>query len=93
MIITFKHKGLELFFCKSSYRRNSCAIRTSIEQMLDRLDACKRADDMDLPGYKFHALKGDRLGEFAVSITGNWRLTFEFDGEDAKKVNLEDYHS
>jgi proteic killer suppression protein len=60
--------------------------------MLDRLDACKRANDMDLPGYKFHALKGDRLGEFAVSITGNWRLTFEFDGEDAKNVNLEDYH-
>ena len=64
----------------------------SLERMLDRLDACKRANDMDLPGYKFHALKGDRLGEFAVSITGNWRLTFEFDGEDAKNVNLEDYH-
>jgi len=93
MIITFKHKGLELFFCKSSYKGIPAQYAPRIERMLDRLDACKRADDMDLPGYKFHALKGDRLGEFAVSITGNWRLTFEFDGEDAKKVNLEDYHS
>ena len=45
---------------------------------------------MDLPGYKFHALKGDRLGEFAVSITGNWRLTFEFDGE-LEIVGLDHY--
>jgi proteic killer suppression protein len=60
--------------------------------MLDRLDASTQAQDMDLPGYKFHALKGDRKGEFAVSVTGNWRITFEFSGEDVINVNLEDYH-
>ena len=47
---------------------------------------------MDLPGYKFHPLKGDRKGAYAVSVTGNWRITFEFDGQDAVNVNLEDYH-
>lgn len=47
---------------------------------------------MDLHGYKFHALKGDRKGEFAVSVTGNWRITFQFVGEDAMNANLEDYH-
>jgi hypothetical protein len=56
------------------------------------VDASKEAEDMDLPGYKFHALKGDRKGEFAVTVTGNWRITFEFIGEDAINVNLEDYH-
>jgi proteic killer suppression protein len=56
------------------------------------MDASKEAEDMDLPGYKFHALRGDRKGEFAVSVTGNWRITYQFVGEDALNVNLEDYH-
>jgi proteic killer suppression protein len=60
--------------------------------MLDRLDAAKEAKDMDLPGCKVHALRGDRKGEFAVSVSGNWRVTFEFDGQDAVNVSLEDYH-
>jgi proteic killer suppression protein len=59
---------------------------------LDRLDASKGANDMDLPGYRFHMLKGDRKGEFAVTVSGNWRITFAFNGEDAINVNLEDYH-
>ena len=60
--------------------------------MLDRLDASKEAEDMDLPGYKFHALKCDRKGEFAVSVTGNWRITYQFIGDDAVNVNLEEFH-
>jgi len=63
-----------------------------IERMLDRLDAAREAKDMDLPGFKFHALKGDIKGEFAVSVSGNWRISFEFEGQDAVNVNLEDYH-
>ena len=63
-----------------------------VERMLDRLDAAREAKDMDLPGLKFHALKGDRKGEFAVSVSGNWRITFGFDGQNAVNVNLEDYH-
>ncbi|NBP06323.1 MAG: killer protein [Bacteroidetes bacterium] len=43
-------------------------------------------------GSRSHALKGDRKGEFAVSVTGNWRITYQFVGEDAMNVNLEDYH-
>lgn len=63
-----------------------------IERMLDRLDSSAAPRDMDLPGYRFHPLKGERNGEFAVSVSGNWRLTFRFEGEDAIAVNLEDYH-
>ena len=92
MIRTFKHRGLERFFTKSDYRGIPAQFAARLERMLDRLDASSRPEDMSLPGYRFHALKGDRKGSFAVSISGNWRLTFEFDGEDAVRVDLEDYH-
>ena len=92
MISTFKHKDLELFFTKGSYKAVPAQHGARMERMLDRLDAAREAKDMDLPGYKFHALKGDRKGEFAVSVSGNWRITFEFDGQNALNVNLEDYH-
>jgi proteic killer suppression protein len=60
--------------------------------MLDRLDASVVPEDMDLPGFKFHELKGKRKGIYAVSVSGNWRITFKFDGEGAFDVDLEDYH-
>lgn len=60
--------------------------------MLDRLDAAVKPEDMNIPGYTFHPLLGDRKGTYAVTVTGNWRITYKFDGEDAIDVNLEDYH-
>lgn len=92
MIRTFKHKGLERFFTKGDYRGIPAQSAARIERILDRLDASAKAGDMDLPGYRFHPLKGARVGEYAVSVSGNWRLTFRFDGEGATDVNLEDYH-
>ena len=92
MITSFKHKGLGLYFTKGSYKGIPAQYGSRIERMLDRLDASKKAEDMDLPGYKFHALKGDRKSEFAVSVTGNLRITYQFIGENALNVNLEDYH-
>lgn len=92
MIVSFKHKGLELFFTKSSYKGIPAQFAPKIERILDRLDASKEPDDMSLPGYKFHALKGERKGEYAASVSGNWRITFDFDSHDAINVNLEDYH-
>jgi len=80
------------FFTRGSYKGVPAQHGSRIERMLDRLDAAKEARDMDLPGYKFHALAGDRKEEFAVSVSGNWRITFEFDGQDAVNANLEDYH-
>ena len=92
MIRNFKHKGIERFFTKSDHRRIPAQSAARIERILDRLDASVAASDMDLPGYRFHPLKGARSGEYAVSVSGNWRLTFRFDGKDAVDVNLEDYH-
>ncbi|GAB4156549.1 MAG: hypothetical protein Tsb0016_27900 [Sphingomonadales bacterium] len=59
---------------------------------MDRLDAANQAADMNLPGYRFHPLKGDRRGVYAVAVSGNWRLTFRFQDDDAWDVDLEDYH-
>ncbi|MFZ3161193.1 MAG: type II toxin-antitoxin system RelE/ParE family toxin [Rhodoferax sp.] len=92
MIETFKSKGLNRFFRTGDYRSIPARSAGRIERMLDRLDACKVAADMDLPGFGFHPLKGDRAGQYSVTVTGNWRITFRFDGEDAIDVNLEDHH-
>ncbi|MDP2109210.1 MAG: type II toxin-antitoxin system RelE/ParE family toxin [Thiobacillus sp.] len=89
---TFKHKGLERFFSKSGYRGIPAQYAARIERLLDRLDAAVKPDDMDLPGYRFHLIKGDRKGTYAVSVSGNWRMTFRFVGEDASDIDLEDYH-
>ena len=92
MIRSFAHKGLERFFAKSERRGIDAKHAERIRRLLDRLDAAAKADDMNIPGNRFHALKGDRKGTYAVSVSGNWRITFKFDNGDAINVNLEDYH-
>jgi proteic killer suppression protein len=92
MIRTFRHKGLERFFKKGDHRGIIAKTEARIERMLDRLDSAPKPEDMNIPGYKFHQLGGDRKETYAITVTGNWRITFGFDGEDAVDVNLEDYH-
>ena len=92
MIESFKHKGLERFFTDSDKRAIPAQSAARIERMLDRLDASIKADNMDLPGNKFHALKEGRAGEYAVTVTGNLRITYRFDAPHATAVNLEDDH-
>ncbi len=89
---SFRHRGLELFLTSNDYRGIPAQFAARLERMLDRLDAAQRPEDMALPGYRFHALKGDRSGTYAASVSGNWRLTFRFEGEHATHVDLEDYH-
>lgn len=83
---------MERFFRESDYRGIPAQFASRLERMLDRLDAATNPQDMGLPGYKFHELKGQRKGTYSVSVSGNWRLTFRFDGEDAVDVQIEDYH-
>ena len=92
MIQSFKHRGIELFFKKGSFKAIPAQFATRIERILDRLDSATEAKDMDLPGYKFHELKGSKKGTYAVSVSGNWRITFQFNDDGAAEVNLEDYH-
>ena len=60
--------------------------------MLDLIDSATEVKQLDIPGMHLHPLKGQRKGAWAMSVSGNWRLTFRFVGEDASDLNLEDYH-
>jgi proteic killer suppression protein len=92
MIINFKHRGLERYFTNSDHRGIPALHLSKINRQLDRLDAATKADDMNIPGWNFHRLKGKRKNEFAVTVYKNWRITFEFKDDNAINVNLEDYH-
>jgi proteic killer suppression protein len=92
VIRNFRHKGLERYFAKSDRSGIDARQADRIRRILDRMDAAVAPGDMDLPGYRFHSLKGDRKGAYAVSVSGNWRITFRFERGDAVDVNLEDYH-
>ena len=91
-IKTFQHKGVEHFFLKGSKAGIQAAHAGKLSRLLARLDVAVRPEDMNLPGFDFHALKGRDAGRFAVSVNGNWRLTFEFDQGDAVLVDYLDYH-
>jgi toxin HigB-1 len=92
VIRTFRHKGLQEFFRADNARRLNRDHVQKICRLLDRLDASVKPQDMNLPGFGFHQLKGDRKGTYSVSVSGNWRITFRFDGENAVDVDLEDYN-
>ena len=92
MIASIRHKGLMRFFTNGDHRGIPVQFAARIERMLDRLDVCKTPEDMALPGYKFHELKGERKGTYAVTVSGNWRITFRFEENNAVDVDIEDYH-
>jgi len=92
MIRSFRHRGLRRFFETSDHRGIPAQFAGRLARMLDRLDAALGPGDMDLPGYRFHPLKGARRETYAVNVSGNWRLTFRFEDGDAVQVDLEDYH-
>lgn len=92
MIKSFAHKGLKDFFETGSKKGIQPEHAPKLGRMLDRLDASTNPQDMDLPGYQLHMLKGDKQDMWAASVNGNWRLTFYFEGKDAYLVNYQDYH-
>jgi proteic killer suppression protein len=92
MIKGFRHKGLERFFRKGDRSKIDAKQADRIRRMLDRLEAVGKPEDMNLPGYGFHGLAPKSKGVYAISVSGNWRITFRFEAADAVDVNLEDYH-
>ncbi|MCB8945139.1 MAG: type II toxin-antitoxin system RelE/ParE family toxin [Ardenticatenaceae bacterium] len=92
MIQSFKHKGLEKFFLTGSKAGIHADHARRLQLILGRLHASTSPRDMNLPGLNLHELKGDRQGTWSVRVSGNWRITFEFDGPDIINVNYEDYH-
>lgn len=92
MIRSFRSKALRRYFESGDTRGLSVPERGRVGRILRALEGASRPDDMDLPGFRFHRLAGDKKGRYSVRVTGNWRVTFGWDGEDVMDVDLEDYH-
>lgn len=91
MIKSFRHKGLKQLFETGASAKVNKHFHAKVLRQLDMLDSSQRPAGMGVPGWGFHPLRG-KPKRYSVHVTGNWRLTFEWDGVDAVRVNLEDYH-
>ena len=92
MIRSFRHKGLKLLFDKGDRRKVQSDYADKIERILARLEESSEVGNMDLPGFRLHPLKGDLSGFWSVTVSGNWRVVFRFEGGHASDVDLVDYH-
>lgn len=92
MIKSFKHKGLEQFFIKDIRKLLNAKDIPKISRILDRLDMALIPEDMNIPGWDFHELRGHRKGVYTVAVRKNWKITFCFYNGEVRDVNLEDYH-
>ena len=92
MIESFKHKGLEALFRRGETRGLQAQQVPRILRILDALDAAAEVQTLDVPGWHLHRLKGNLKGLWSLKVSGNWRITFEFENGNATVLNLEDYH-
>jgi proteic killer suppression protein len=92
VIRSFRSKGLQRFAERGDPSRLSVQNPDRIRRILLALNAAKSPEAMNMPGLRFHALMGRDRGRYAVDASGNWRVTFAWDGEDAVDIDLEDYH-
>jgi len=92
MIQSLRHKGLRRLHEDDDPRGVLAEHAEKLRDILARLDAARKVEDMDLPGFRLHALKGDRKGFWAVTVRANWRVVFRFAGYDALEVDYLDYH-
>ncbi len=100
MVKRIRHRGLRRLYEDGGIRglnadhapRLLVRTRSSLALTLAALDAAEAPRDMDVAGWRLHPLKGARRGEWSVLVSGNWRVTFRFDGNNATDVNYEDYH-
>jgi len=92
VIKSFRHKGLRRFFKtgnKSGVQANQAK---RLRLQLASLDTAHSIDDMDIPGYRLHPLKGRMKGRWSISVSGNWRLTFKIEDGNVHVLDYEDYH-
>lgn len=93
IIAGFRHKGLKALYENDSKRGVPSPVAGKLKRMLAALEF---ADDIaqvaTMPGWKLHPLKGERKGEYGITVTGNWRLTFKLQGNSITDIDYEDYH-
>jgi proteic killer suppression protein len=92
VILTFKNKGLQELSLTGKSAKIGAKLQSKILRILDALHQAKTLDAMNIPGFGFHGLKGITPKRYALSVNGPWRITFEFEGENAIRVDFEQYH-
>jgi len=92
VIRNWQHKGQRELFATGRSRR----VRTDLQKrallVLDALDAAGKPSDLNLPGFDFHRLRGNRPPRYSIHVNGPWRITFELQDGETHRVNLEQYH-
>jgi len=92
MIKRIRHRGLKRLYQRGDPSGIDSELQVRIEDVLAHLDMAVQPSDLDMPGYRLHALKGDRKGFWSVTISGNWRIIFRIVEGDVYDVDLVDYH-
>ncbi|MGI9318654.1 MAG: type II toxin-antitoxin system RelE/ParE family toxin [bacterium] len=92
MIRSFRHKGLKRFYETGNLTGIQSRHRNRLRILLSALDTSVEIQDMYVPGFRLHSLKGALKGRWSVSVNGNWRLTFEFQNGNSFALDYEDYH-
>jgi len=92
MIKSFKHKGLEKLYLKGTSAGIQGKHSKKLRFQLAALDSAQTIDDLDIPGYRLHLLKGQREGIWSITVSANWRLTFDFTDGNVYILDYEDYH-
>jgi proteic killer suppression protein len=92
MIKSFKHKGLKKFYETGSTKGIQAGHAEKLRMQLAALDTAHFIDDLNIPGYRLHQLKGSRKDIWSITVNVNWRMTFEFSDGNVYILNYEDYH-
>lgn len=92
MIISFRHKGLKLFFETGSIAGIQAKHANKLRLQLGTLNSAENPFSMNVPGWDLHKLQGNLEGYWSVKVNGNWRLTFKFENGHAEIVDYQDYH-
>ena len=92
MIASFASKVLRQAFEDDDQRGLPQGKADKINRILARLNEITQPSQMNLPGFDLHPLKGNRSGQWAVKVSGNWRIVFRFEAGNVHGVELVDYH-
>ena len=92
MIRSIRHKGLARLYTTGSAAGVQAAHTKRLRFQLAALDTARSIDDLDVPGFRLHPLKGKLKGRWSIAVNGNWRLTFEFTDGNVYVLDYEDYH-
>jgi len=91
MLLSFRHKGLAELFERGRSRRVTPSLHARCLRRLDALDQAESLQELNLPGFDFHPLRG-KPQRYSIHVNGPWCITFEWEDGEAKRVDLEQYH-